>query len=157
MGSTVLLPVNNYAPWARSVAEVVTTIEDETTEAVVLHVFSEDELVSTRANLHDTVLSVDELASRKTGVGAAIEVLADNGIRVIPRGVGETDRTADGILSVVAEEHIDRIYMYSRDRSPAGKAVFGSTLQQVLFDSSVPVVVVPSNANRSPSRTEREL
>jgi len=39
MSTTVLLPVKNHAQWARRVAEVVADVEDEDTEAVVLHVF----------------------------------------------------------------------------------------------------------------------
>ena len=147
MSSTVLLPVTNYAPWARTVAKVLANIEEEVTEVVVLHVFSEGEVNSTPANLNSKAFSMDDLASRKAGVGAAVDILADEGLGVRPRGVRENGRTADDILSVADEEHVDRIYLYSRRRSPAGKAAFGSTLQRVLLNSSVPVVVVPSTAN----------
>ena len=41
MTKTVLVPVKNYPPWSRTVADVVTDVEDDGTEAVVLHVFDE--------------------------------------------------------------------------------------------------------------------
>ncbi|WP_458210792.1 universal stress protein [Haladaptatus sp. NG-SE-30] len=145
MGSTVLLPVKNHAPWARDVAEVVTNVEDKDTDAVVLHVFDDDEVASTRSNLDDDdVLSVDELASRKNGVGAAVDLLDDEGFDARPRGVREDDRTADAILDAAESVDADRVYLYGRKRSPAGKAVFGSTVQRVVLDASVPVTIVPA-------------
>ncbi|WP_458188422.1 universal stress protein [Haladaptatus sp. NG-WS-4] len=144
MGTTVLLAVKNHAPWARDVAEVVTNVEDEDTEAVVLHVFDDGEVASTRANLDDDALSVNDLASRKVGVDAATGVLIDGGLDATPRGVREDDRTADAILDVAESEDADRLYLYGRKRSPAGKAVFGSTVQRVVLNASVPVTIVPA-------------
>jgi nucleotide-binding universal stress UspA family protein len=147
MGSTVLLPVRNNARWARNVAEVVAEFEDDGTETVILHVFDDDEVVSTRANLDDgDALSVDDLAARKSGVGAAAEVLTDGGLDPTPRGVREDDRTADAILDATESADADRVYLYARKRSPAGKAVFGSTVQRVVLNARVPVTVVPSRA-----------
>ncbi|WP_137285546.1 universal stress protein [Halorussus salinisoli] len=147
MNSTVLLPVKNHARWAKQVAEVVTNVEDEDTEAVVLHVFDEDEVESTRANL-DTgdTLSVNDLASRKTGVHAAVDVLTDGGLDPTPRGVREDDRTADAILDVAESVDADRVYLYGRKRSPAGKAVFGSIVQRIVLNASVPVTIVPARS-----------
>ncbi|WP_135823706.1 universal stress protein [Halorussus ruber] len=146
MESTVLLPVKNHAPWARDVAEIVTDVEDEGTEAVVLHVFDREEVESTRENLDAEGASMDDLASRKAGVGAATEVLTDGGLDVTPHGVREDDRTADAILDAAESVDADRLYLYGRKRSPAGKAVFGSVVQRVVLNASVPVTVVPARA-----------
>lgn len=147
MSSTVLLPVKNHARWARRVAEVVVDIEDEDTEAVVLHVFDDDEVESTRKNL-DTggTLSVNDLASRKTGVNAAADVLTDGGFDATPHGVRHDDRTADAILDAAESVDADRVYLYGRKRSPAGKAVFGSTVQRVVLNAGVPVTIVPATS-----------
>ncbi|RBI60498.1 universal stress protein [halophilic archaeon] len=144
MSSTVLLPVKNHAPWARKVAETVREVEDEDAEAVVLHVFDEAEVASTRANLDDSDgLSVDDLASRKSGVGAAVDVVTDGGLDATSRGIRRDDRTADAILDVAESADADRVYLYGRKRSPAGKAVFGSTVQRVVLNARIPVTIVP--------------
>jgi nucleotide-binding universal stress UspA family protein len=148
MSSTVLVPVKNHAPWARKLAEVVADVEDEGTKAVVLHVFDEEEVASTRTNLDDrNALSMDDLSSRKAGVGSAADVLTHGGLDATPRGVRRDDRTADAILEVADSVDADRIYLYSRKRSPAGKAVFGSTAQRVVLNARVPVTIVPSGAD----------
>ncbi|WP_435317205.1 universal stress protein [Haloarchaeobius sp. TZWSO28] len=144
MSETVLVPVKNHAPWAETVADAAAAVEDEDTDVVVLHVFDEAEAESTRQNLDDEdTLTLDDLASRKRGVNAAIDVLAEEGLSSRPRGAHEDERTADAILRVAESEDADRLYVYGRKRSPAGKAVFGSTVQRLILNAGVPVTVVP--------------
>ncbi len=144
----VLLPVSNHSRWAESVAEVVVDTEAAADlTAVVTHVFDEEEVASTNTNLDiEGRAKVDELAIRKSGVNAATERLKEAGIDTEVRGVEHEGEPAAAIVDAVDEEDVDRLYMYSRKRSPAGKAVFGSTLQQVILQAGVPIVVVPSNA-----------
>ena len=146
--SRVLLPASNHSRWAESVADVVVDTEgDDDVTAVVTHVFDEDEVASTNENLDiEGRAKVDELATRKSGVTAAVDRLADAGIDTTVRGVEHDGEPAEAIVDAVDAEDADRLYMYSRKRSPAGKAVFGSTLQKVILEARVPVVVVPSNA-----------
>lgn len=147
MSSTVLLPVKNHAPWAKDMAETVADIENEDTEVVVLYVFGQEEIASTRANLDvSNELSLNDLASRKTSVGAAIKILNDEDISTTLYGAHENDRRADAVLDVAESVDADRIYLYSRRRSPAGKAVFGSTVQQIILNARVPVTIVPSGS-----------
>lgn len=146
--SRVLLPASNHSRWAESVADVVVDTEgDADVTAVVTHVFDEDEVTSTNENLDiEGRAKVDELATRKSGVTAAVDRLVDAGIDTAVRGVEHDGEPAEAIVDAVDDEDADRLYMYSRKRSPAGKAVFGSTLQKVILGARVPVVVVPSNA-----------
>jgi len=44
------------------------------------------------------------------------------------------------ILAAAEELDIDLIALTGRQRSPTGKAVFGSTSQRVLLDSDIPVL-----------------
>jgi nucleotide-binding universal stress UspA family protein len=144
MSSTVLLPVKNHAPWARDMAETVASIEDEDTEVIVLYVFSREEIESTRANLNASKeLSLNDLASRKTSADATANILNDEGLDTTLCGVRENNRRADAVLEMVESVDGDRIYLYSRKRSPAGKAVFGSTVQRVILNARVPVTIVP--------------
>lgn len=144
MTDTVLVPVKNHPPWSRTVAEAVTDVEDDGTEAVVLHVFDESEEASTRANLDDSdELSLDDLSARKNGVAAAVDVLADGGVDATPAGDRVEDSLSRTILDVGNQVDADRMYLYGRRRNPTGKAVFGSVVQKVILESSVPVTIVP--------------
>lgn len=148
MSDTILLSLRNYRPWARTVARVVKDIESEDTTALLLHVFDGDELSSTRENIDaDGSLSLDDLAARKSGIVTAKEILEDANIDVEVRGTDQDER-ADGILAVTDEANVNRLYLYGRKRSPTGKAVFGSTLQQVLLNAPVPVTVVPASLSQ---------
>jgi nucleotide-binding universal stress UspA family protein len=144
--SRVLLPASNHSRWARDVADVLVETEEPDTTAVVAHVFDEEELASTRANLDlDGRPTADELAARKSGVSAAVDRIETADMDCEVRGFEHDGEPAGAIVDAVDETDADRLYMYSRRRSPAGKAVFGSTLQTVLLNAAVPVVVTPSN------------
>jgi len=143
---TVLVPVTSHDRWTRAVADVVADVEDEDeTRAAVMYRFSEDELESTAAHLDTTAKSadIDELAARKSCVNEAIERLEAAGIECTTHGVETTDTDGEATLSAITDVDADRVYMYSRKRTPAGKAIFGSSLQHVLLNAPVPVVVVP--------------
>lgn len=144
MTDTVLLPAKRHVPWSKAVADAVTDVEDEGTEALVLHVFDAAEEASTRENLDDSGdLSLDDLASRKSGVVAAVDVLTDAGVDATPKGARESDSKARNILDVGIDADADRLYLYGRRRSPTGKAVFGSVVQEIVLDAHVPVTIVP--------------
>lgn len=147
---TILLPVTSHTGWARDVAAAAAETEAGTeTEAVVMHLFEDGEIETTRSNLGypaDEPLTLDELAARKRGVSVTADILEDAGIDVQIRGHDVGDKPANKIISAAERENADRIYLYSRKRSPAGKAVFGSTIQQVLLNASCPVVVYPFGA-----------
>ncbi|ELY46994.1 universal stress protein [Natronorubrum bangense] len=147
---TILLPVTSHTGWARDVAAAAVETEAGTeTEAVVMHLFEDGEAETTRSNLDypvDETLTLDELATRKRGVSATTDVFEDAGINVQVRGYNGGDEPAGEIVAAAEREGADRIYLYSRKRSPAGKAVFGSTIQKVLLNASCPVVVYPFGA-----------
>lgn len=147
MTSTVLLPAIRHSAWVRTVASVLGDVEAATgAETVVLSVFDDvdfgDEVDAADAAARDRDL--DERARARSGVQAAVDELTDAGVDPEVRGTAVTDDAAGAVLSAASEYDADRIYMYGRRRSPAGKAVFGSTLQDVLTDATVPVVVVPA-------------
>jgi nucleotide-binding universal stress UspA family protein len=145
---TVLIPVTSHDRWSRAVAAVAADVEDEAeTRAAVVYRFSEAELESTAEHLDTTAEAsdIDELAARKSGVNEVIERLEQAGIECTAHGVEATDTDGEATLSAIASVDADRVYMYSRKRTPAGKAIFGSSLQNVLMNATVPVVAVPPN------------
>lgn len=145
---TVVLPVTDHGRWTRAVADVVTTLEGPDARVVVFYAFTEEEVESTADNLGVAAEAPDPdvLASRKEGVGDALEILADGGVETEVRGAVVDEADGEEILNVADDVVADRIYLYSRRRSPVGKAVLGSVVQRVLMNSDVPVVVTPAGA-----------
>lgn len=132
---TVVMPESQNSVWARKTARTVSEMEREHgSEIVLLSVLD-------RATVDDAA-KVDEYMASRPGIETAKEELADTDLSVSTLGVPSNDRTA-GIIEGMEQVNADRAYMYGRQRSPAGKAVFGSTLGDVLARSSVPVIVVP--------------
>lgn len=149
MDDTILLPVGNFRPWTRTVATALKEIESKGVTVVLLYIFEDQEVTSTRVDTgSDASKKTDALAARKSGLNTVREELKASNLEVEVRGMKREGERADDILSFVEEEDIDRIYTYGRKRSPVGKAVFGSSLQRLLSNSSVPVIVIPSNVDR---------
>lgn len=147
---SILVPVTSHVGWARDVARLAIETEAGTeTTAIVLYVFDDEEVETTRSNLDlpsDERVTLDGLAARKKGVAVTLDAFEAAGIATEVRGRRAGDDPAGTIVSIADDEPVDRIYLYSRKRSPAGKAVFGSTLQRVLLNTSRPVVVYPPNS-----------
>lgn len=124
----ILLAVGDDADRTRRQARAVTDLFDPDDTAVVVH--------------HDFTDNpegayVDQVGS----VRRAREVLEDAGFEVtLAESSGDP---AVEILDTASDLGVDCICVGSRRRSPTGKAVFGSTTQQVLLDADRPVLAVP--------------
>ncbi|KTG11376.1 hypothetical protein AUR64_03730 [Haloprofundus marisrubri] len=147
MSERVLVPASRFDPWARAVADTVTSMEASATAVPhLVHVFDEIEWNSTvQQSDAATVPDPDELAERKSAIMAAATIFDDAGFDYTVIGI-ESETPSRALLDLVDEANIDRIYMYGRKRSPAGKTVFGSRLQTILANSPVPVIVLPADA-----------
>lgn len=146
MPDQVLLVATHHRPWTERVAETLVEVDGAEAEVALLHVFSEEGLEETVANLDiEGEPDLDQLARRKDDVKAGIDVLEAAGVPYTVHGV-EHENQAEAMLAIADDLAIARIYIYSRRRSPAGKAIFGSALQDVIIGSTVPVVVTPSRS-----------
>ena len=147
MTARVLVPVTPFDPWTRSIARTVASIESaDSVLAELIYIFEEGEQKTTVANLDvEGCVDIDLLAARKSGPTTATEILGDAGFTCEISGI-ESAESGQAILHHIDETDTDRVYMYGRKRSPVGKAVFGSDLQEVLFNASVPVIVLPADA-----------
>lgn len=137
---TVLLPVDRELNRADRAAAAVTNLPGDHSEVttVVLHVVEpfqgtdEGGMVETE--------DLYESGEYPDSVDAAVDALEDAGITTERRQV-EGD-PAETILSVAQELDADNIVMSGRQRSPAGKVLFGSTVQSVLLSADRPVTTV---------------
>jgi nucleotide-binding universal stress UspA family protein len=143
---TILLAVGpSDADRVARLAEETADIAGPTgAEVVLLHVFTRDEYDETLSNLdfdtRATEVSPDDVASRHRSVRTLQTSMDDAGIDFEVRGnVGEHGA---GIVEVAEEVDADLVVVGGRRRSPAGKAVFGSTAQEVMLEAPCPVMFV---------------
>jgi nucleotide-binding universal stress UspA family protein len=76
---------------------------------------------------------------RVDAVRRARETLDERGIDATVREASEPP--TDGIIALADEIDADEIVMGGRNRSPAGKVLFGSVTQSILLNADLPVVV----------------
>ncbi len=130
---------------AEAIAEAAHEVAAPADATVVLaHVFTESEYEDVLDQLEfDTELSEvspDDTAQRHATIRTLAGVLDENGVNYEIRGaVGDH---GDAIVELAKELEADRVVVGGRKRSPTGKAVFGSTAQDVMLSSPCPVTFV---------------
>ncbi|MFC7177549.1 universal stress protein [Halosegnis marinus] len=140
---TVLVAVGGSSPGDR-LAQVAEDIAGPAGATVVLgHVFAEDDYEDTVERLEfddDTEVSPDAVAGRNRTVRDLEKRFDAAGIESDHRGaVGER---APEVVSMAEALDADLLVVGGRRRSPTGKAVFGSTAQEILLDAPCPVTFV---------------
>ena len=117
-------------------------------EVVLTHVFDAEEFDGIRTKLGVDGGSEgsipDMVAERHTATRRLSEALSAAGVRHSVRGaVGDL---AEEVVGTAERLDADRVVVGGRQRSPAGKAVFGSVAQEVLISAPCPVTFVPEVA-----------
>lgn len=128
----------------RLAAEAIAVAGPTDAEVVLTHVFTADEFDDVREKLDVDVASEestpDAVAKRHTTTRSISKALTEAGIDHTIRGaVGDH---ADEIVSLAEERDADRVLVGGRNRSPTGKAVFGSVAQEVMLTAPCPVTFV---------------
>ncbi len=140
----VLLPIDIEIDRARSQVDLLRSLPvdpDEIT-ATVLHVYEAVDAPADEAGsavIDEINESIEELRGTPESVEIVEAELDDLGIdhdRVLH--VGDPD---EAIQSVARELDVDAIVLGLRERSPVGKALFGSVSQTVLLNADRPVFV----------------
>ncbi|MWV39142.1 universal stress protein [Natrialba sp. INN-245] len=118
---------------------------------VLAHVISADEYEDEVQSYHDAIdrmgldleqggVPPESLAQETEPVGEIAEELEAASVDVEIRGI--VGDQADEIVSLADEVDADNVIVGGRRRSPTGKAVFGSTAQQVMLNAPCPVTYV---------------
>lgn len=111
---------------------------------VLAHVFTDEQFDRVLDRLEfdreRSAVDPDAVAGRHATIRSLAEELQAADVEFLVRGaVGEHGPT---ILDLAKSVDADRVVVGGRDRSPAGKAVFGSTAQSVLLGAPCPVTFV---------------
>lgn len=86
--------------------------------------------------------TTDEVARRSRSVRNIATSLDESGIEYEIRGV--VGEKGDAFVDLANSVGPDLLYVQGKDRSPTGKALFGSTAQKVLLNAPCPVTYVQS-------------
>ena len=123
--TNVLLAVDRDERRAIAQAEQVVSLwEPADVQVTVLHVFTENEGGA----------AVNQLASARR----AYETLEEAGFEV--RYDERSGDPAPTVVRYTGTEEVDLVCLAGRDRTPAGKAVFGSVSQSIMLNAEVPVL-----------------
>jgi nucleotide-binding universal stress UspA family protein len=113
---------------------------------VLAHVFDDEEYETARSRLNftdDSEVTPSVIAERKASVRDLSDTLADSDIEVTASGRLSNGTSRGRRLAELADEvDADMVVLGGRGRSPTGKALFGSTVQDVMLESSCPVTFV---------------
>ena len=115
------------------------------------HVFTEDGYRRTRETLDfrpDAEVTPDVVAKRHVTIRELGDAMREAGVPFSTHGAVGEKGTA--IVDLAAELDADLVVVGGRKRSPAGKAVFGSTAQEVMLNAPCPVTFVRGDSVRTP-------
>ena len=114
----------------------------------LVHVFERDEYDRIREQLDfgpDAEVTLDEVAQRHVTLRKLGNAMAEAGIEYSWHGrISDDDDQGSEVVTAAAELDADLLVVGGRHRSPTGKAVFGSTAQEIMLNASCPVTFVRS-------------
>ncbi|WP_266075095.1 universal stress protein [Haladaptatus caseinilyticus] len=142
---TILLAVGpGDADRTDRLASAVADVAGPTGATVVLaHVFTNEEFDDVLERLDydpSGKPNSDEVATRHATIRSLSNALDEANIGYSVRGaIGDHAQT---IVKLAKDVNADSVFVGGRKRSPTGKAVFGSTAQEVMLSSPCPVTFV---------------
>lgn len=110
---------------------------------VFLHVFSEkgfDDAVKRLDFGRDDAPEPDRVAARLQRIDNITDTFDAEGLEYEVRGV--VGEQGESIVAVAEDVSADMLFVGGKKRSPTGKAVFGSTAQEVMLNGPCPVTYV---------------
>ena len=133
-----------------SLAETTAGIAGPAGATVALaHVFTRSEYEEARSNLDfdpASEVTPDDVARRYVTIRELGDAMDEGDVEFTWHGRLSDDRPQGEVVVGLAEElNADLVVVGGRKRSPAGKAVFGSTAQEIMLESPCPVTFVRSD------------
>ncbi|MDS0282502.1 universal stress protein [Haloarcula onubensis] len=128
----ILLPVDDDTDRAAAQAQYVLGLPGETDEVTVTVAHAYADGPSSDGS--------DSFNEESPGVMEAVDVLSAAGVTVEQSELYVP--VAESIVEMVNDIGADKVVVSGRDRSPTGKALFGSVTQSVALNSPVPVTIV---------------
>lgn len=127
--------------------ETVIGIAGPAGATVVLgHVFSETAYEDTRERLQfdpNSEVTPSVVAERNVSIREFRETLSEAGVKsTVHARLGDGSDDGDRLAELTAEVGADLAIIGGRGRTPAGKAVFGSTAQTLMLTADCPVTFV---------------
>lgn len=141
---SILIAVGTDVPQQARLARAAIDIAVPADASVELvHVYSREEYTNVTEELNfdaETPPSPNVLANRYRGLRDVVDVLDAVAVEYNIHGVVGDD--AEKIVSMAKDLNVDRVYIGGRNRTPTGKALFGSTSQQILMNAPCPVTYI---------------
>lgn len=110
------------------------------------HVYSSEEYQKYRSQLEfgpDSEVTPDDVAKRYAPIRELGDIMSDNNIDFSWHGrLTNGDTPGEGVVELAEELEADLVLVGGRNRSPTGKAVFGSTAQEIILNAPCPVTFV---------------
>ena len=122
---TIVAGVDTDADRARRVAEEITTLPIEDKRVILTHLFEKN----------PEGASIDQVGAARR----ARELLESHDVEV--EFEERSGDPATGVIDVADDTDADLICVAGRERSPAGKAIFGSVTQEIILNTDRPVLV----------------
>jgi len=122
---TIVAGIDTDTDRAKRIAEEIAGLPIDGVRAVLAHAFGRN----------PEGASVDQVASARR----ARELLEGDDVEVLFEE--RSGDAATGIIAVADEYDADLVCVAGRERSPAGKVVFGSVTQEVILNTDRPVLV----------------
>ncbi len=128
-----------------TLAAAVLEVAQPTGATVIIgHVYTEEEFGQAVSNLEfegpPMAVDPDVVAGATESVSELQSLFKAAGVETTVRGI--VGDHGPSIADFATEVEADRVVIGGRKRSPTGKAVFGSTAQEVLLAAPVPVTFV---------------
>jgi len=145
---TVLLAVGeSETDQIEQLAETAIDIAGPAGATVALaHVFSEDAYDDARERLQfdpDSEVTPSVVAERNVRIQDLAERLDEAGVdHAVHARLGDGSTDGDRFAELADEIEADLVIVGGRGRTPAGKAVFGSTAQTIMLNAPCPVTFV---------------
>jgi len=115
-------------------------------DVALVQVYTEEAYEQARTNLDfdpDSEATPDAIAERHTAVRALVDALSADGLETRTHGrLADESDEGERIVALTEEVDADLLVVGGRRRSPAGKAIFGSTAQELMLNAPCPVTFV---------------